>query len=38
MISDFTHTYGDIVQVYDLKDTACTLYYDLEENHLMLKL
>ena len=38
IISDFTHTYGDIVQVYDLKDTACTLYYDLEENHLMLKL
>ncbi len=38
MISDFSDTDGDIVQVYDLKDAPCTLYYDLEKNHLMLKM
>ncbi len=38
MISDFSDKDRDIVQVYDLKDAPCTLYYDLEKNHLMLKM
>ncbi|SHI21970.1 Pyruvate phosphate dikinase, PEP/pyruvate binding domain [Butyrivibrio fibrisolvens DSM 3071] len=27
---------ADIVKVYDLKDSECNLYYDLEQNHLLL--
>ena len=28
---------SNIVSVYDLSDSGCMLYYDLEANHLMLK-
>ena len=39
IISDFvdTDSDADIVKVFDLKDSECTLYYDLEKNHLLLK-
>ena len=28
---------SNVVSVYDLSESCCTLYYDLEANHLMLK-
>ncbi|WP_026507898.1 PEP/pyruvate-binding domain-containing protein [Butyrivibrio sp. MC2013] len=36
---EFTDTKGDeeIVKVYDMKDSECVLYYDLEKNHLLVK-
>ena len=37
--ADFTDTDSDadIVKVFDMKDAECTLFYDLEKNHLLLK-
>lgn len=40
IISDFAEADSDrdIVSVFEMKDTKCTLFYDLEKNHLMLKI
>lgn len=40
IISDFAEADSDrdIVCVFEMKDTKCTLFYDLEKNHLMLKI
>ena len=32
-----TDSDADIVKVFDMKDAECTLFYDLEKNHLLLK-
>ena len=29
---------ADVVKIYDMKDSPCTLLYDLEKNHLLLKI
>ena len=38
--TDFTDkdSDADIIKVYDIKDPECTLFYDLEKNHLLLKI
>lgn len=39
IILDFTDTDSDadIVKIFDMKNSECTLFYDLEKNHLLLK-
>ncbi|MEE3496996.1 MAG: hypothetical protein VZR06_17725, partial [Butyrivibrio sp.] len=39
-VLDVSYSRGDsnVVSVYDLSDSGCMLYYDLEANHLMLKM
>ena len=29
---------GDVIRAYDLSGAGCTLYYDLEKNHLLLRM
>jgi predicted nuclease of predicted toxin-antitoxin system len=38
--ADFTDTDSDadIIKVFDMKDAECTLFYDLEKNHLLLRI